>query len=298
MANLATGRVVVAVVKEAILIGTVENPIEAETKVPVPTVLETDRVGIILGAVEWFSPSAQKELARLDSELPHLRGKMIVTPTHPTLQPAITATGEATDIESIGQGLLERLNEVAEGLQGKVDWPSNEPVAELIVADYLVDYGPEVWQLTYVMEQEEQAHDYWKTRIERPVYLQFWPPEKGQPRTLLEFDYPPEGAPPTLMDMLRRNDPVLDKVKASDPKMRDVAERFLQGECNKVSAEDATLFLRETLDAIAPQGARESLAIITQESGFAWILRPPPEPERAGVKKERPPGAPSLLPQQ
>ncbi len=295
VANLAAGRVVIAVVKDAILVGTVENPIESETEVPTPVALESERVGIILGAVEWYSPSAQQELARLDRELPHLRGQLIVTPARPSLQPAATDTGEAADIEAIGQGVLERLNEVAQGLHSKVDWPADEPVAELIVADYLAGYGPEVWQLTYRMDQQEQEHDYWITRVERPVYLQFWPPEKRQPRTLMEFDYPPEGAPATLLELLRRNDPVVEKITAADPKMGEVADHFVRGESNKVSAADATLFLRVALDAIAPRGARETVAIIGEESGFQWILPPPPESVRAGEKKDRPAGAPSLM---
>ena len=38
VANLAAGRVIIAVVKDAILIATVENPIEAETRPPTPVV--------------------------------------------------------------------------------------------------------------------------------------------------------------------------------------------------------------------------------------------------------------------
>ena len=36
VANLASGRVVIAVVKDAILIATIENPIEPETRPPTP----------------------------------------------------------------------------------------------------------------------------------------------------------------------------------------------------------------------------------------------------------------------
>jgi len=294
VANLATGRVVVAVVKDAILVATVERPIEAETRVPAPVALGSERLGVILGAVDWSSPSAHQELARLDKELPHLRGKLIVTTGTPSLQHA-GITGEAADIEDIGQGLLERLDQLAQGLHGGLDWPSNEPVAELIIADYLGGYGPEVWQLTYGLKQDEQSHDYWITRVERPVYLQFWPPEKGEPRTLLEFDYPSEGAPPSLLELLRRKDPALEGVMESDHKMAEVAEHFLRSESSKVSAADATEFLRAALDAISPHGARESVAIIGEESGFAWILAPPSEPSTPGEKPVRLPGAPSLM---
>ena len=48
--NLAAGRVVIAIVKDAIIVGTVENPIEAETRPPTPVALGTLRLGVILGA--------------------------------------------------------------------------------------------------------------------------------------------------------------------------------------------------------------------------------------------------------
>lgn len=291
VANLAAGRVVIAVVKDAILVATVEDPIEAETRVPTPVALASERLGVLLGAAEWWSPSSQQELARLDQELPHLRTLPVATLPH-----LGQAQGgeEASDIEVIGQGLLVRLNEIVPLLHGKVGLPANEPIAEVIVVDYLAGYGPEVWQLTYTIKQEQQRADYWTTRVLAPRYLQFWPPEKGQPRTLVEFYYPPENEPPPLLDLLRQKDPRLEKIRFSDAKMAEVADRFLAGESNKVSAADATQFLRAALDAIAPPRARETMATIRPETGIAWVLPPPPEPPSTRVQPERPPGAPTL----
>jgi len=291
VANLAAGRVVIAVVKDAILIGTVENPVEAGSHPPIPVPISTDRVGIVLGAVDWLSPSSHQELARLDQELPHLRSHLV------TQTPHIASAGggdEATDIEAVGQGLLERLDQVVPDLHEKLDLPDTEPIVQLIVVDYLPGYGPEVWQLSYGIEQEEQDNDYWTTRVLRPGYLQFWPPEKGQPKTLIEFAYPPDNPPPTLLDLLRNHDERLAKVIASDPKMAETANRFAEGESNKVNLTDATQFLRAALDAIAPPNARETMATITEESGFAWILAPPSEARPSGIQQERPPGAPTL----
>jgi hypothetical protein len=291
VANLAAGRVVIAVVKDAILIGTVENPIEAGSHPPVPVPIGTDRVGVVLGAVDWLSPSSHQQLARLDRELPHLRGRLVAPSPHIG---AVQGGDEATDIEAIGQGLLERLDQVAPSLHSEVDLTNTGPLAELIVVDYLPGYGPEVWQLSYGIQQEEQDNDYWTTRVLRPSYLQFWPPERGQPRTLVEFVYPPDAAPPTLLEQLRNHDPRLDKITSSDPKMAAVANRLLQGESNKISLSDATQFLRAALDAIAPPNARETMASITQEDGFAWILAPPPEPRSAVQQQQRPDDAPTL----
>jgi hypothetical protein len=294
VANLAAGRVVIAVVKDAIIVGTIENPIEAQSRVPSPVELSAERLAVPLGAIEWFSPSSQETLARIDTELPHLHSHLVASGPHIG---QAEAGGEATDIEGIGQGVMERLNEVARGLHDKVEQPQDEPLAQLIVVDYLTGYGAEVWQLTYGMEQEQQRGDFWDTRVLRPKYLQFWPPEKGQPHTLVEFAYPPENASPSLIDLLRHNDPRLAKLIASDPKMGAVAAQFLQGDSKKIRSEDATQFLRAALAAIASPNERETFAIIGEETGFAWILAPPVDSKKPLQVKQpnRPDDAPSLI---
>jgi hypothetical protein len=125
--------------------------------------------------------------------------------------------------------------------------------------------------------------------------LQFWPPEKGQPQTLGEVRYPPEDKSPSLVELLRAKDPRLEKICASDAKMRAVADLFVAGESGKVLAADAIQFLRAAFTAITSPKDRETMAIIADESGFAWILPPPPEPKKPGQEIEREPGAPSLL---
>ena len=290
--NQAAGRVVIAVVKGAILIGTVEEAIEPGTRPPVPVPVNGNRAGVILGAVQWTSPSLSKDLARLDLELPHIREAVLGDA--PTLGGG--ENKEASDIEAIGKPLRDRLGEVAGSIHGKVDWPTNEPVAELVLADYIADYGPEVWQITYSMEQQQQHGDYWVTNVDDPVYLQSWPPEKGQPHTLMEFDYPAKATQAFVLDLLRQKDPRLDKLVHSDPQMADAAGKFLSGDSMKITAGEATQFLRAALGAIAPANAPQTMAIITQDRGFDWILPPPPEPKTAkpSLQNTRPADAPSL----
>lgn len=300
IANLAAGRVVIAVVKDAILIATVENPIEAETRPPAPVELDSSRVGVLLGPIEWFSPTTQQDIARLDRELPHLKTRQVAIAPHLGKS---QGGDEAADIEATGQGLGERLNQVAKGLRAKVKLPENEPLAQLILADYLPSYGPEVWQLSYGMEQEQEKGDYFETRVLKPTYLQFWPPEKGQPKTLMEFDYPPENAPPSLLQLLQQKDPRMEKIRNADPEMAMVVSQ-IQSDSMKLYAADATQFLRAALAAISPPNARETMAVIGMERGFSWVLPPPAEPERprptetaqaGSQQKERPADAPSLL---
>jgi hypothetical protein len=140
-----------------------------------------------------------------------------------------------------------------------------------------------------------QREDYFDTHVSLPQYVQLWPPEKGQPRTLVEFHYPPEGVVPSLIDLIRNKDAGIEKLCSSDVKMRNVRDRFLQGESNKILAVDAIQFLRAAIGIVAPPNSRQTISTIGVESGFQWILQPPPEPKNPRLEKERPEGAPSLL---
>jgi hypothetical protein len=292
VANLSAGRVIIAVVKDAILIATIENPVEPQTRLPTPVDLGSRRTGVFLGAVEWTSPASHMQIARLDRELPHLRGQ--VASAGPHLQQA-APDAEATDIDSIGHGVSERLNQIARNLHGKITLPPNEPVAELILADYVESYGPEIWQLSFTLQQAIQREDYYDTHVPLPQYRQFWPPEKGQPHTLVEFQYPPKDSTTSLIDRIRKNDPEIEKLCSADAKMREVRDRFVRGESNKILAVDAIQFLRAVLNIIASPNTREAFAAINAETGFNWILKPPVEPPRPSEQKEHPPDAPSLL---
>lgn len=295
VANLAAGRVVIFIAKDAIVVGTLENPLEVNTRPPAPVVLSSERFGVLLGPVEWHAPASPQYVALLDRELPHLRTLAVATLPHLGQS---HGGDEAADIEAIGQGLFERLNQVAQSLHGPLALPASEPFAELIVADYLAGYGPEVWQLSYRIAQEEEKDSYWTTRVLDPRYLQIWPPEKGQPRSLIEFDYPPQSAGPSLLDLLRQGDPRLAAARASDPRMAAVEDHILNGTIGKALSADAVQFLRAALDALAPPHARETMAILQKETGFSWILPPPAPPAAPAVLQNHPLGAPTLQPQE
>ncbi|MGH9718347.1 MAG: hypothetical protein ACRD4R_16690 [Candidatus Acidiferrales bacterium] len=289
VADLAAGRVLIAVVKDAILVGTLENPIEVHTLPPTPVLLSSERFGVLLGPVDWWSPPARDEIAALNQELPRLRTDAVATPPHLGQS---KGGDQPSEIEIIGQTLQQRLNQLAESLHDPLNLPPNDPFAQLIVADYFANYGPEIWQLSYKIDQEEQSDNFWTSGIERPAYLQFYPPEKGQPRTLMEFDYPAHDPPQSVLSLLKQQDPRIERIVDSDPAMREVAQHLLEGTSNKLHAAEATQFLRAALDAIAPPHARETVAILRPETGFRWILAPPSAtPAHHG---KRPPGAPTL----
>jgi len=178
VANLAAGRVVLYVARDAIVIGAVEQHVEPDSRPPLVLPLGERRLGILLGAVEWVWPASGRPLVRLDRDLPALLSEA----TRPQPKPEM---GQASDIEVIGVTFLESLRAVTNQLHHKLDLHPDEPVAELLVVGYEPGYGPEVWLLAYRLAQEVLRGDYWRTRVLRPSYTQLYPPEKGQPRTLL-----------------------------------------------------------------------------------------------------------------
>ena len=99
---------------------------------------------------------------------------------------------EATDIELIGKGVEDRLNDIVEATSRSNGSAAGRAARRADCYRLIPGYGPEVWHVNYSMEQFPQRGDYWETRIHRAKYLQDWPPEKGQPLTLVEFDYPPD----------------------------------------------------------------------------------------------------------
>lgn len=289
VANLATGRVVLCVAGDGIVIGAVERPIEPESRPPQVVPLRGGHIAILLGAVEWVSPTSGHPTVRLDRELPILPSEAAGPGPRLTKDPNATAA----DIESVGVAFLERLRAVAGELHRKLNIPQEEPLVELLLVGYAENYGPEAWLLQYRIAQEALRGDYWRTRVLRPSYTQLYPPEKGQPRTLIEVRYP-EDSGPALLDLLKQNDSRLSRFSNDDPRMARVAEHLARGESHKAAARDAAEFLRAVLDATSGMQAKQILGILNQQRGLEWVLAPPEPPQKAEEGKPREPGAPTL----
>ncbi len=289
VANLAAGRVVLYVARDAIVIGAVERRVEADSRPPLVLPIDERRVAVLLGAAEWVTPGSGRPPVRLDRELPRLATEA----ARPTRKPD---PDQASDIESIGVALLERIREIAAQLHHKVDLRPDEPLLEVLLIDFLDNYGAEAWLLKYRLIQQNMRGDYWQTRVPRPSYTQLYPPEKGQPRTLVEMRYPPEDSGPTLLELVNQNDPRLASLRAAQVEVARAAEHLTKGDSQKAAPEDAATFMQATLNAVAPPEMRIVLGVLNQRQGFHWIL-PPPEPplkaEEGG--KPREPGAPTLL---
>lgn len=286
VANLAAGRAVVLVAKDGIVVATLESRTEPETLPPLIVPLSGSRVAVLLGAVEWREPATGAPPLRLDVEFRRAGGQVA--------SPKSLEDQSGTDLEQIGLAFLEPLRAAAARLHRKIEMPENEPILEILIAGYAPNYGPEVWSLRYSLVQDAMRGDYWHTRILRPRFLQLYPPEKGQPRTLMEARYPLAVAnSPSLLDLLRGGHPRLNRLRSSNAAQADAMDRILRGESPRVPMVAARDFLLAALNGIAEPDARQQMVTIDEQKGFEWVrgeeFSVPPVEE-----KNREPGAPTL----
>ena len=141
------------------------------------------------------------------------------------------------------------------------------------------------------MDQEPEQGDFWQTRVLQPHYTQLWPPEKDQPRGLVEVSWPPE---PTMASLITGGNAHVTQAIAGTQGMQQVSAAILEGQIQKQSAVDVAQFLRTCLDAAKVPNARIVEAEVNEKRGVGWFVRPPAETEAAGSEQAHPAGAPSL----
>ncbi len=294
VANLAGGRVIVHVTKDdVILFATIEHSVEAGSIPPRLLQLDATHIGILLGASEWREPADPKPI-RLDKDY---RGVAARDP-HYYHDP----TQAEPDLEAIGVSFLERLRPLTSQLHHKVEMGKDDPLFEIVVIGYAPNhYGPEVWTVEYRIEQSEVGTraEYLQTRILRPRFEQLYPPEKKAPRYMVETRYPADIQGPTVMELIQGNDPLIAKLRDSDPKIAKVVEAIGRGQAQKADALPAQDFMRALLPLIVGKSSF-AMGTMEEQGGFDWIV-PPAEPvekrskeQKAKDEQDRPPEAPSL----
>jgi hypothetical protein len=291
--NLAEGRVIVCAAKDGIVVATADTHSERGSHQPVVVALSALRAGVLLGAVEWVQPESSDKPIRLDSELERIAAVALNTSGRPSYG------NSATDIESLGVAVLERVREIAGQLHQKINIGEDEPLIRLVLVDYVPDYGPEAWAIDYHIRQDALAGDYWRTRVLRPSYNQLYPPEKGQPHTLVEVRYPPANratAEPELLDLLRQNDPRLAQIRQANEILAKSVAFVAGGESQKSLAASDADFLRAALPAVTPSDTKLTMALVDFDRGFRWLIQPPASavPAPPAGEKPREPDAPSL----
>jgi hypothetical protein len=287
VANLATGRVVFCVTHDAIIVAATGGGGEVGSRPPAVLPVSPGRIGVLLGAVDWTAPETAKA-TRFDAELP-------VVAANALRRPGQKPSEEPSEIEDIGVGVLELIRPVVDQIHHKLDLAPDEPLVELILADYVQDYGPEIWSLQYRVRQENLANDYWQTRILRPAYIQLYPPEKGQPRTFVEADYPATIPQLQLAARISRPDPQFDRVAHSSREISDAVAFIAAGNSTKASSSATSDFMRTAIPLAGGNAQTLVMAALDMNRGFQWILAPQ-EPIPPGKTQTQPtePDAPSL----
>ena len=288
VATLAGGRVIIHATQESITFVALDEPIEAGSAPPRVMSVDSRHVAVLLGSSEWRLPADPNPI-RLD------KGYTRTGTPDPRYQGSYSGEAEA-DLEQMGVAFLEKLTPLAARLHHKLDFPPDQPLFELVVIGFGPrDYGPEVWTVEYRMTQTNIASrsDFWQTRVLRPRFEQIYPPEKHQPRKLVETCYPGTCKGPSLQQLLEGNEPMLERLAKSDIKLSKAVALISNGQAQKAGREDANSFLRAAVPLIYPNN-HFIMGTYEEEHGFQWTV-PPDEPiERVKQDKNHPSEKPSL----
>jgi hypothetical protein len=287
--SLTGGRVILHVAHDTILFAAVDQPVEQGAPPPRLVDLDSRHVAILFGASEWRSPADPKPI-RMDRKIERFSGRDTRYGSY---------NGEADpDLEIMGTAFLEKLRPLVSQLRHKIDFPSDQPIFEMVVIGFGPErYGPEAWTVEYRITQEllTTRDDFWQTRILRPRFTQIYPPEKHAPKTLVEATFPPGPEGPTLQTLLEGNDPRFSSLR-SDARIGKALDLVIKGQAQKADPQDAQEFLRAAIPLLYPK-RRFFMGKMEEQRGFDWIL-PPEEPVEKVDKdkddKNRPPEAPSL----
>jgi hypothetical protein len=288
----AAGRVVLCVTKDTILAATVDDGTtaassaanEVAARPPAIVPIGSGRLAVVMGAADWTRDAAGKPTA-LDEQLPALVKK------------AATSAGKvdplnpgANDIESIGITVLEFVRPFVEDIHYKLDLATDTPLVEILLAGFTPGYGPEIWDLRYRVQQKNLGGDYWSTQPMRPSYYQLYPPEKGQPKTFIEAQYPAKLKP---LDLARaaQSDPAIGRIRSSSPDINNAVMQIVNGDSAKAATRPAEDFLRLAIPALAGERAKLAMAAVDEYGKFQWVLAPgnlPPAPAETSTPTFRP----------
>ena len=288
VANLAGGRAIIHVANDVILFAAIDHPLESKSVPPRVAAIDNHHIGIFFGASEWQVTSQPKPI-RLDRDIPHF-GAVDTRFTSPG--------GAEQDLEQIGIAFLEKLRPLVSQLHHPIELKPDEPLFQIVLIGYAPKaYGPEIWLIEYQVEQSSAAArgDYWQTHVLRPRFTQLYPPERHQPKTLIEVRVPANLQDIPLLGLIQQNAPAIGRLRSSDPHIGKVIDLIQKGEAQKADPVAAGDFLRASLPILAGD-AHFFLGSMTENGRFEWIV--PPDEPREKVKpaedKNRPPDAPTL----
>jgi hypothetical protein len=288
VANLAGGRVIIQVTKDAIVFSAIQHSVESKGVPPRVANIDRSHIGIFFGASEWQVPAQPKPI-RLDRDIERTADA----------DPRYKIPGSAeSDLEQIGVIFLEKLRPLVSQLHHKIDLKPDEPLFSIVLLGYALNYGPEVWTIDYRVEQQSisSREDFWQTKILRPRFTQLYPPEKHAPRTLIEVSFPETVPDLPLQGLIQQNDPRMVRLRSADPRFAKVMDLIDHGQTQKAGTPETADFFRAALPLLA-NNSPFVLGTTGEDGTFQWIV-PPEEPvdkEQLAKDKNRPADAPSLL---
>jgi hypothetical protein len=211
----------------------------------------------------------------------------------------------ANDIEAVGVTVLEFVRPFITDIHSKLDLAADEPLIEVLIGGYTEGYGFEIWDLKYRVTQRNLGNDYWDTRPVRPAYYQLYPPEKGQPRTFVEAQYPAKLAALGLA-RAAQSDPAVTPIRSSSKEINEAVTSILNGESNKANTRATEDFVRLALPVVAGAQAKLAIGALDLQQRFQWLLAPesapaapaetnaqpgaqPGEPQRPSLRRAGPP---------
>ena len=288
VANLAGGRAIIHVANDAIVFAAIDHPLESKSVPPRVAAIDSRHLGIFFGASEWQVTSQPRPI-RLDRDIPHI-GAVDTRFAPPG--------GAEQDLEQIGVAFLEKLRPLVSQLHHPIEIKPDQPLFQILLLGYAPkEYGPEVWLIEYYVEQNSVAvrGDYLLTHILRPRFTQLYPPEKHQPKTIVEVRVPSDLHDVPLLGLIQQNAPAIARIRSSDPHVNKVVELIQKGEAQKADPVAAADFLRAALPVLAGD-SHFFIGTMTENGRFDWIV--PPDEPREKIKttedKNRPPDAPTL----
>src|SRR5438552_10348983 len=151
IANLAGGRAIIHVAKDAIIFAAIDQPVERNSISPRVMDLDATHIGILFGAAEWRIPADPKPI-RLDRNFQRI--------SRADSRYQIPGEGE-TDLETVGVAFLEKLRPLISQLHHKVDFSSDDPIFQLVIIGYAPnEYGPEVDRKSTRLNSSHQIISY------------------------------------------------------------------------------------------------------------------------------------------
>ena len=244
VANLAGGRAIIHVANDAIVFAAIDHPLESKSVPPRVAAIDSRHIGIFFGASEWQVTSQPRPI-RLDRDVPHFGA--VDTRFAPQ-------GGAEQDLEQIGVAFLEKLRPLVSELHHPIELKPDEPLFQIVLLGYAPrDYGPEIWLIEYQVEQSSVAArgDYLQTHILRPRFTQLYPPEKHQPKTIIEVRVPSNLQDIPLLGLIQQNAPSIARIRSSDQHINKVVELIQKGEAQKADPAAAGDFLRAALPILA-----------------------------------------------